>query len=317
MSWVNKNPVLGMMDPSDDEDLYKVELEASHRYQIDIRGKDSWDYFAGYPNEDFTRDHAPNEELTLRDPEIAGIYDSERNYIQGTFDDDSGWLLDARTVLRNRSGIHYILVRLPSWDNVGGTYDVSVIDLGIITISEPAGGDFPADQTTPGRAAVGTSVTGALIQKQDGIALLDTLDYHETYYNADTDTYTFVDPYTGVYDLPEGFELDQDWFSIYLEGGVKYRIEIDEPDDNSVRHSDRPRDTYITIRHSDGTLAKNTGNSTGFNYRPITDGKFYLQVFSLDEYPNAVQAVNLMGHLDSLEHPADYYVISVSVHQTQ
>ena len=86
MSWVNKNPVVGRIDHADDEDWYRVDLLADHRYQIDIRGQSSQDYFAQYPDEDFTRDHGPNVELTLPDPLLRGLYDAEGRYIPGTQD---------------------------------------------------------------------------------------------------------------------------------------------------------------------------------------------------------------------------------------
>ena len=64
----------------------------------------------------------------------------------------------------------------------------------------------------------------------------------------------------------------------------------------------------------------------------MASGTFYLQVFSREEYPDALQSEDLDrlkngfalvnygsvdALVDTLEHPADYYVISVSVHETQ
>ena len=89
MSWINKNPVVGSIDTRNEGDWYKVELKEFHYYQIDIRGKSSWDYFnLPQVKDKYTyRRYAPNVELTLSDPFLYGIYDPEGNQIPRTTED--------------------------------------------------------------------------------------------------------------------------------------------------------------------------------------------------------------------------------------
>ena len=154
-SWIDRTPVVGTIDYQDDADWYRTVLEAAHCYQIDIRGKDSWEYYQSHP------DHAPNVELTLTDPFLGGIYSVRGEYFPRTEADYGGVGRDAvKTVRFNGGGTFYIAVTRTKLGN-DGTYDLSLIDLGTVTRtcteirvrgpgSEPVGGDLPNDQTTTG-----------------------------------------------------------------------------------------------------------------------------------------------------------------------
>ena len=154
-SWIDRTPVVGTIDYQDDVDWYRTRLEAAHCYQIDIRGKDSWEYYQSHP------DHAPNVELTLSDPFLGGIYSVTGEYVPRTDADYGGVGHDAvKTVRFSSGGTFYIAVTRTKLGN-DGTYDLSLIDLGTVTRtcteirvrgpgSEPVGGDLPNDQTTTG-----------------------------------------------------------------------------------------------------------------------------------------------------------------------
>ena len=313
MSWVNKNPIVGRIDHARDEDWYRVKLVADRRYQIDIRGKDSWDYFAQYPDADFTREHAPNEELTLRDPWLRGLYDAEGRYIPGTFDNDGGWFLDARGLpVITQSGYYYIAVGHAPGNLAGGTYDVSVIDGGPpfiapSTVSEPEGEDFAANQTTQGKAAANSMVTGKIIDTKNGEPVNPYMYYHP----AEDRTFRY----------PDGYTKDEDWFSINLEAGVRYNIIIEEPNDKGIL------DTYLQVYDSDGnpifmrTLYENAGSRNGFTYVPEESGTYYLSVRSVDEHPsltaeerkNFKRTSEYLEDLEDLEDPVDDYQIRVDI----
>ena len=200
-SWIDRTPVVGTIDYQDDADWYRTVLEAAHCYQIDIRGKDSWEYYQSHP------DHAPNVELTLSDPFLGGIYSVTGEYVPRTDADYGGVGHDAvKTVRFDGGGTFYIAVTRTKLGN-DGTYDLSLIDLGTVTrtcteisiegfegysISEPDGEDFPNDSTTRGYVAA------------DG------------------------DPATGNLT-----SLDTDRFKVGLEAGRSYRIDLkgNEPSD--------------------------------------------------------------------------------------
>ena len=124
-SWENKNPVVGSIDRAWDADWYRVVLQAGTLYQIDIRGMSAWEFFNANPNSEATRLYGPNEELTLRDPYLRGIYDQRGDWIEDTESDiDNGDGLDEKFVFTaTYTGRHYISVS--SWE--AGVFDLSVI----------------------------------------------------------------------------------------------------------------------------------------------------------------------------------------------
>ena len=154
----------GRIGSSGDRDWFAVELVAGRTYVINLRG-------------------SPTGDGTLRDPFLRGIYDAEGNRISNTADDDGGQGYNSRvTFTATESGTHYIAAGAYSGQ---GTYEVEVTDTSppIVgpdpdsedppasqeqvqstpqTVSEPAGTDFPADDSTAGRIAVDDSVTGTV-----------------------------------------------------------------------------------------------------------------------------------------------------------
>ena len=119
-SWLNGNPVKGRVEQVYDADWYRTELKGGHCYQIEIRGK-------GHT------EHGHVEGLTLSDPLLRGVYTERGNYMAGTQDDDSGGHLAAlKTVKIDVTSVVYISVT-HGWYNEGGTFDLSLIDLGTVT----------------------------------------------------------------------------------------------------------------------------------------------------------------------------------------
>ena len=126
-----------------DEDWFRVELEASTRYQIDLEGADTG-------------------RGTLADPRLRGIYDTGGMEIADKGDLDSGVGENSRSIFEpTASGTYYMAAWVHTGGEVGQTYTLSVIVLGANGASE-ADTDFPATTSTTGRVEVGASATGTL-----------------------------------------------------------------------------------------------------------------------------------------------------------
>ena len=163
--------VFGTVDTPGEVHWYSVELEGGVRYRFSMEGRDS---IRG----------------RLRDPRIVGVYGSGGSLIAGTSDDDSGVRDDSRVFfVPSASGTHYVAVG--GEDAHEGTYVLRLQAMPALgaNVSEPAGGDVPADTSTTARVLVGGSVTG-------GNNALEVA----------------------------GFD-GNDWFAVELEEGFTYRFE--------------------------------------------------------------------------------------------
>ena len=67
-SWVKGNAVVGGVEHRYDQDWYRTVLRADRCYQIEVRGKDAWEDFQEYPDDDPIQEYAPAQELTLTIP---------------------------------------------------------------------------------------------------------------------------------------------------------------------------------------------------------------------------------------------------------
>ena len=177
-SWVEGNAVIGGVEHRYDQDWYRTVLQADRCYQIEVRGKDAWEDFQEYPDDDPIQEYAPSEELTLSDPLIHGVYTDLGNYMPNTQEEYGGVGLGAvKLVTIDQTGTVYIAVS-HAWygdedeNEGGGTFDLSLIDLGrgsctrmdpsvtdawaSITyrrhhsVSEGEGRDLPGDISTTG-----------------------------------------------------------------------------------------------------------------------------------------------------------------------
>ena len=132
-SWLHGNAVVGAINHWRDNDWYSTELQRNHCYQIEVRGSDTWEDYQEYPADDPIQRYAPTQELTLSDPLLRGLYNSNGDYIEDTENDDGGSNLDALKTVRPSVGGTYYLGVSHGWYNDGGTFDLSVIDLGTVT----------------------------------------------------------------------------------------------------------------------------------------------------------------------------------------
>ena len=133
-SWLNGNAVVGAIDHRRDNDWYRTELERNHCYATEVRGRDTWeDYQEEYPADDPIRRYAPNQELTLTDPLLRGLYNSNGDYIEGTENNDGASNLDALKTVRPSAGGTYYIGVSHGWYDDDGTFDLSVFDLGTYT----------------------------------------------------------------------------------------------------------------------------------------------------------------------------------------
>ena len=135
--------VTGNIETSGDRDWFKVVLEASTRYQIDVEGADTG-------------------RGTAADP-FAALYDAGGVFLMVN-DGASGVGKNARvTYTPTASGTHYVQASATSGT---GTYTVSVIVLGANGVSE-ADTDFPNTTSSSGRVEVGASATGNIGNAND------------------------------------------------------------------------------------------------------------------------------------------------------
>ena len=129
--------VTGNIDDNDDEDWFKVELEAGTRYQIDLEG-------------------APTSRGTLPDP-YMDIRSAAAPAVRILIDDDGGVGTNSRVIYTpTAAGTYYLEANTASG---AGTYTLSMIVLGANGNSE-ADTDFPGTTATTGRVEVGASATG-------------------------------------------------------------------------------------------------------------------------------------------------------------
>ena len=129
--------VTGNIDDNDDEDWFKVELEAGTRYQIDLEG-------------------TPTSRGTLPDP-YMDIRSAAAPAVRILIDDDGGVGTNSRVIYTpTAAGTYYLEANTASG---AGTYTLSMIVLGANGNSE-ADTDFPGTTATTGRVEVGASATG-------------------------------------------------------------------------------------------------------------------------------------------------------------
>ena len=140
----------GRFDHRYDIDWFKVALQASKTYLIQVKGS--------------ATNHG-----TAMDPMLDGLYDSSGNYRPGTADDSSGILRNARATFETSSsgnsgpGNYFVAVKNDdSNTSPHGTYKVFVTD---ITNGHPD--DFTADTSTTATVTVDGSAEGEIEYPND------------------------------------------------------------------------------------------------------------------------------------------------------
>ena len=191
----------GELEHASDRDWFKVTLEKGKTYRIDLKGKDTGDG-------------------TLADPNLRGVYDSNGQRIDNSWDDDDGKGRNSFAKFTAKvDGVHYIeadaatdwaLADRSPWI---GTYKLSVVEVPPDLAAVPP--DLAADASTTGTVAVGGEATGGLEHASDSDWFAVTLEKGKTYTielkGKDTGDGTLKDPYLdGVYGA-DGNRIGSSW----------------------------------------------------------------------------------------------------------
>ena len=252
-SWVNGNAVVGGVEHRYDQDWYRTVLRAGRCYQIEVRGKDDWEYFQEYPDDDPIQEYAPSQELTLHDPLIHGVYTDLGNYMPNTQEEYGGSGLGAvKVVTIDQTGTVYIAVS-HAWygdddeNEGGGTFDLSLIDLGrgSCTRMDPSVTDAWASITYRRHHSVSEGEGRDLPQD------ISTTGYVQP----------DGDPATGDIDA----NRDLDFFKVPLVAGRSYRIDV--KGDEESDYGGTLEDPFVRLLSSTGvrlnSLSEELASFTG------------------------------------------------------
>ena len=121
---VNGPPVTGKIESLWDQDWFAVELVAGREYTIDVRGRETGDG-------------------TLIDPTIFGVFDSEGDWMPGTYGDDGGVGINARVSFTVPEDGTYYVSPAGNGDTYSGigTYELEVRSSDTEETSDVTGAD--------------------------------------------------------------------------------------------------------------------------------------------------------------------------------
>nr|CRH07121.1 protein of unknown function [Candidatus Magnetococcus massalia] len=226
--------VTGTVYNNNDKDWFAVSLTAGTTYLVKLEGADT-------------------NKGTLTNPTFAGVYNSSENYIDGTYDGNSGIGLNAQTSFTPFITDTYYLSASSATSTSSGTYTLSISAqdssltsnhsyqsiIGDIPDNSETDIDFEAAATTLGGLTVGSSITGNINNSQD-----------------------------------------VDWFAVNLDKDVNYRLTIEKlpisssgtflPYFNGVYGS---QGDFISIAYD--TAGGPTAN-TQLNFTPDSSGTYYV-----------------------------------------
>ena len=101
---------IGEIEFEGDEDWYAVELTANQRYEIKVTGS-LRPLSVPLPHPGEHGSDPRDGEGSLLDPKLVGVYNEDGDYIEGTFDDNSGTLMHPRLIFTpDTTGKHYVSV---------------------------------------------------------------------------------------------------------------------------------------------------------------------------------------------------------------
>ena len=220
------SPVTGDIETLGDRDWFSVTLEEGKTYRIDLEG-------------------TPTEKGTLVQPYFRGVYDADGVLIEGTEDDNSGWINNSRVYFTSpESGTYYLSASsahdesyVPGFGyrSSAGTYTLSVTELTA---------DVAADTSTTATAAVGSTTSGEI--EVSG---------------------------------------DSDWYAVTLEAGKTYRFDLEGlwPDGGAPSKGTLAHPHLQGIHDADsvlidGTRDENSGrwNSSQVYFTAATSGTYYV-----------------------------------------
>ncbi|MCB1670276.1 MAG: pre-peptidase C-terminal domain-containing protein [Gammaproteobacteria bacterium] len=171
--------VEGIIDPSQDQDWFAVELIQGRSYQVDLEGSST---SAG----------------TLPDPVFFGVFDSGENFIPGSLDDDGGELLNSRIVFSaQETGTYFLAVG--AYAGSIGSYQLRIVDIDSV-VDDYGNTTSTAGLITPGKVALGEIET---TQDTDWFAveLKGGRTYRIDLEGSSTAAGTLPDPtFAGIYD---------------------------------------------------------------------------------------------------------------------
>ena len=262
-SWVNGNAVVGGVEHRYDRDWYRTVLQENRCYQIEVRGKDAWEDFQEYPDDDPIQKYAPSQELTLRDPLIHGVYTDLGNYMPDTQEEYGGSGLGAvKLVTIDQTGTVYIAVS-HAWygdddeNEGGGTFDLSLIELG------------PATQSCTGMDPSVTDAWASITyRRHHSVAEGEGQDLP-----ADLSTTGYVQPDGDPATANIGADSDLDYFRVPLVAGRSYRIEAKGNEESD--HGGTLDDPWIALLSSTGgrldSQSEEIASSTGDLGQTVAD----------------------------------------------
>ena len=210
----------GEIEVADDQDWFRVSLDAGKTYRIDLEGSSTDDGTLS----------VPHLRVYDGDGNWVGVYDSSGDWVSYAFDTFSGvgtnsrFFFDAET-----AGTYYIAAS--GHQNRTGTYRLSVTEIG--------DDDYSADTDTTGTVAVDGSETGEIERHHD-----------------------------------------HDWFSVSLQAGKAYRIDLE----GSSTGAGTLPDPYLRgVYDENGDLIQGTvvadggvGKNAGFDFEPEATGTYYI-----------------------------------------
>ena len=156
------NPETGDIETLGDRDWYAVALEEGKTYRIDLEG-------------------TPTDKGTLEEPYLRGVYDTNGVLIDGTTDDDGGWINNSRVYFTAPANGTYYVSASSAHDNyvvgqkfggAAGTYTLSVTELS---------SDVAADTDTTATLTVGSTISGEIEFGGDSDWFAVTLEEGKTY----------------------------------------------------------------------------------------------------------------------------------------
>ena len=217
------SPVTGDIETLGDRDWFSVTLEAGKTYRIDLEG-------------------TPTEKGTLVQPYFRGVYDADGILIEGTEDDNGGWINNSRVYFTTpESGTYYLSASSAhdesyapgfGFRSSAGSYTLSVTELAA---------DASADTTTTATVTVGGATSGEI-----------------------------------------DFAGDSDWYAVTLEAGKSYRFDLEgrQPGGDlskgtiTLPHLEGIHDANGVL--IDGTTEKSGYYCSQLYFTAATSGTYYL-----------------------------------------
>ena len=132
-SWETRTAKVGVIEYYYDQDWFKTTLQGGTCYQLEIRGVDDQEFYDNIGPGHSAWEYRPTKRLILTDPFLQGVYDNRGNYFEDTQNNDGGEGLGAKLNVRLENTATVFISVSHGWFDIGGHYDLSIIDLGTVT----------------------------------------------------------------------------------------------------------------------------------------------------------------------------------------